>query len=107
MWGSLSASLRGLVGGGPAASTSGGGARRKSTGEVREKWERCEELVQEVWAEGAEKRVDQARVDEEAAREMNRVEYEKAGQSLECCCCFSEEAWEEMGACGEGHLVCR
>jgi len=63
--------------------------------------------VKEVWEEGKEKREEKAGRDEEVARELNRLQYEKEGQLVECCCCFGEEPWEEMGACGEGHLVCR
>lgn len=63
--------------------------------------------MREVWEEGKEKRSEKWEKDDGVARELNRLQYEKEGQLVECCCCFGNEAWEEMGACGEGHLVCR
>ena len=104
VWGSFTSSLRGLVGGSSSSSPKKVGKREGGGGE---KWERCEELVKEVWEEGKEKREEKSEKDESVAREFNRLQYEKEGQLVECCCCYGEEPWEEMGACGEGHLVCR
>jgi hypothetical protein len=63
--------------------------------------------MDEMWDEGRPEREKVVAQDAKIAREWNAKEYEREGQSIECCCCFGEEAWEEMGACEEGHLVCR
>jgi len=41
------------------------------------------------------------------AHETNSKQYEEAGQSLECACCFGDFAFEEVTHCGEGHIFCQ
>ncbi|KAF3938917.1 hypothetical protein ABW19_dt0200674 [Dactylella cylindrospora] len=66
----------------------------------------CKELDDEIWELGKGQREEQSVSDHAAAQELNEKEYEEAGDSLECECCFGDYAFEAMAACCHGHLFC-
>lgn len=45
--------------------------------------------------------------DQNHARQLNHAQYEVFGALIECECCFSGRAWEDLVACELGHLMCR
>lgn len=70
-------------------------------------WEADDDLVRELPdpARDARRRLEAA--DGAVAKRLNLEQYVALGEELACSCCFGDDAWEEMGACAEGHLVCR
>lgn len=125
LWGSLTSSLRSLTtvrrrtghgdenrgesDEGPRIPIVASGKRGVIAGRVddHQLWQGSLELMDELWAQESGPRRARVVHDAEMAWRVNEEEYALEGQLIECCCCFSEESWEALGACTEGHLVCR
>lgn len=45
-------------------------------------------------------------IDRMLAASLNDEQYEEEGQKIECGCCYSDAAFEDMVQCLEGHLFC-
>lgn len=78
--------------------------KSKGKGRALMPWEGSSEFVGELCEK---ERLQAFADDEEAARRFNKEEYERWCEEVECACCFGDGTWEEMGACSEGHLICR
>ncbi|CED84865.1 mitochondrial 50s ribosomal protein l3 [Phaffia rhodozyma] len=106
LWSSLTLSLRNSFGGGSIGTGGGGGG--DGVNALRGETE-CRELEDEIRALGTEReeRKKEEAINDILARAWNYGVYQSEGQLMECQCCFGEEAWEDIGACSDGHLLCR
>ncbi|KAK7207297.1 hypothetical protein BZA70DRAFT_270943 [Myxozyma melibiosi] len=66
----------------------------------------CAELELELIELDKPRRAELCENDERAARAANEDEYARAGQLIECECCFGDYAWEDLSCCSEGHFFC-
>ena len=65
------------------------------------------ELVREVKWEESYERSEQEKRDAEAAVKLHDERAEKESTAIECGCCYTDRAFENMIQCTEGHLFCR
>jgi len=66
----------------------------------------CARLQEEVNEMTALERSALVEGDMATAVALNTKEYEDEGQAIECACCYSEVAFENMVQCPDGHLFC-
>lgn len=65
------------------------------------------ELVREMKWEKSYEQSEQEKRDAEAAIQLNDEEAAKNSTAIECGCCYTDRAFENMIQCTEGHLFCR
>jgi hypothetical protein len=92
-----------------AASSSNSGKKNGGVagGRSQSPWEADEDLANELPNPERDACTRREAADAAIAKRINLDQYLEFGDELGCSCCFGDDAWEEMGACADGHLVCR
>lgn len=106
LWGGIASSFARFS---STSSATAGGKKGKGLvgGQSDPPWEVDEDLALEMPHPERDARIRRITADGDLAKKVNLDQYLELGEELSCSCCFGDDAWEEMGACAEGHLVCR